>query len=160
MVVLSNAFPTGVPDALCDIYFDLVFKGDVSDDWVTKWNAAYASMFEPALEAAMKTYGTPPDSSTPALPDAAYEGTYANDYLGNAVVVAEGGGLKLKLGPGGEKSFPLKHFNRDLFIYFPEAESPNMPYAVTFEIGPDKKASQVNIEDLNDDGQGVLTRAE
>ncbi|HSD93252.1 MAG TPA: serine hydrolase [Methyloceanibacter sp.] len=160
MVVLSNAFPTGVPDALCDIYFDLVFKGDVTDDWVTKWNAAYASMFEPALEAAEKTYGTPPESLKPALPDAAYVGTYANDYLGNAVVVAEGGELKLKLGPNGEKSFPLKHFDRDLFIYFPEAESPNMPYAVTFEIGPGQKASQVTIEDLNDDGQGVLTRAE
>lgn len=160
MVVLSNAFPTGVPDALCDVYFDLVFHGEVTDDWVTKWNAAYASMFEPAREAAKKLYGTPPDSPSPALPDAAYAGTYANDYLGEAVVVAEGGGLKLKLGPNGEKSFPLKHFDRDLFIYFPEAETPDMPYAVTFEIGPGRKASQVTLEDLNDNGQGVLARTE
>ncbi len=29
-----------------------------------------------------------------------------------------------------------------------------MPFAVTFQIGPDQKASQVTIEDLNDDGQG------
>jgi CubicO group peptidase (beta-lactamase class C family) len=160
VVILSNAFPTGVPEAVCDIYFDLVFKGAVTEDWVAKWNALYDSMFGPAVEAAKKTYGTPPASSTPALPSAAYEGTYANDYLGNAVVAAEDGKLRLKLGPDGEKSFPLTHFDRDLFVYYPEAELPDMPYAVTFEIGADQKASQVTIEDLNDDGQGVLARVE
>ena len=35
-----------------------------------------------------------------------------------------------------------------------------MPYSVTFGIGPDQKASQVTIEDLNDDGQGVLGRVQ
>jgi hypothetical protein len=30
---------------------------------------------------------------------------------------------------------------------------------VTFQIGPDQKANQMTIEDFNDDGQGVLTRA-
>jgi hypothetical protein len=35
-----------------------------------------------------------------------------------------------------------------------------MPYAVTFEIGPGRKASQVTLEDLNDNGQGVLARTE
>jgi hypothetical protein len=35
-----------------------------------------------------------------------------------------------------------------------------MPFAVTFQIGPDQKASQVTIEDLNDDGQGMLARVE
>jgi CubicO group peptidase (beta-lactamase class C family) len=160
VVVLSNAFPTGVPDALCDIYFDLVFKGAVIDDWVTKWNAVYGSLFGPAVEAAKKIYGTPPASPSPALPTTAYEGMYANDYLGKAEVVASDGGLRLKLGPNGEKSFPLKHFDRDLFIYFPEEETPDLPFAVTFEVGPDQKASQVTIEDLNDNGQGVLVRAE
>ena len=40
----------------------------------------------------------------------------------------------------------------------PELE--HMPYSVTFGIGPDQKASQVTIEDLNDDGQGVLGRVQ
>ncbi len=64
----------------------------------------------------------------------------------------------MRLGPNGEKSFPLKHFDRDLFIYFPAAETPDAPYAVSFEIGADQTASQLTIEDLNDDGQGVLAR--
>jgi len=33
-----------------------------------------------------------------------------------------------------------------------------MPETFAVEIGPDQKASQVTIEDLNDDGQGVLAR--
>jgi hypothetical protein len=66
--------------------------------------------------------------------------------------------LVLKLGPNGAKSRPLTHFDRDLFIYYPTPEMPEMPFAVTFQIGPDQKASQVTIEDLNDDGQGVLAR--
>jgi hypothetical protein len=56
------------------------------------------------------------------------------------------------------KSFPLTFFDRDLFTYSPLAETPDIPFAVTFEIGPDRKASQVTIEDLNDNGQGVLAR--
>jgi len=36
---------------------------------------------------------------------------------------------------------------------------PDLPAAVTFMIGPDRKASTVTIADLNDNGQGVLARA-
>jgi CubicO group peptidase (beta-lactamase class C family) len=160
IVVLANAFPTGVPEGLADTFFDLVFKGAPADDWTSQWNAIFASMFEPAIEAAKKVYGTKPPAPAPALPLAAYIGTYANDYLGNAVVVEEDGGLVLKLGPNGSFSKKLEHFDRDLFIYYPTAEMPEMPFAVTFQIGPDQKASEVTIEDLNDDGQGVLARVQ
>jgi len=160
IVVLSNAFPTGVPDALADSLFDLVFTGEVTRDWVTPWNAIYASIIEPAVEAAKSTYGTPPASSSPALPLTAYAGTYQNDYLGSATVAAGDSTLTLKLGPRGAKSYPLTHFDRDLFVYFPDAETPDVPSAVTFQIGPDRKASQVTIGNLNDNGQGVLARVE
>lgn len=68
--------------------------------------------------------------------------------------------LALKLGPNGAHSRKPKHFDRDLFVYFPDEETPDMPFAVTFQIGPDQKASRVTIEDLNDDGQGVLARVQ
>jgi len=159
IVVLSNAYPTGVPDALADSFLDLVFTGSVTRDWVTEWKAIYASLLEPGIKTA-KVYGTPPASPAPALPLAAYVGAYSNEYLGTAVVVEDHDGLALKLGPNGIKSYALKHFDRDLFTFFPEAETPNVPSAVTFQIGPEQKASQVTIEDLNDDGQGVLARVE
>jgi CubicO group peptidase (beta-lactamase class C family) len=160
IVVLSNAFPTGVPDALADSFFDLVFIGSVTRDWVSPWNALYASITGPAIQAAKSAYGTPPTSSSPALPLTTYVGTYRNEYLGTATIVEENNALTLRLGPGGIKRYSLKHFDRDLFTYFPDKETPDVPSAVTFQIGPDQKASQVTIENLNDDGQGVLGRVE
>jgi CubicO group peptidase (beta-lactamase class C family) len=158
IVVLSNAFPAGVPEGLADTFFDLVFTGAPTSDWVSQWNAIFASLFGPAIEAAKKLYGTPPATPAPALPLSAYVGDYANDYVGRVSVVASGGTLKLRMGPDEKARFELKHFDRDLFTYSPAEEMPDMPFAVTFEIGPDQKASQVTIEDINDDGQGVLTR--
>ncbi len=76
------------------------------------------------------------------------------------MVAEANGSLVLKLGPDGAKSAALTHFDRDVFIYYPTPEMPDMPYSVTFGIGPDQKASQVTIEDLNDDGQGVLGRVQ
>jgi hypothetical protein len=78
--------------------------------------------------------------------------------LGDAVVAQENGLLVLKLAPNGAKSRPLTHFDRDRFIYYPTPETPEMPFAVTFQIGPDQKAREVTIKDLNDDGQRVLAR--
>jgi CubicO group peptidase (beta-lactamase class C family) len=38
IVVLANAFPTGVPEGLADTFFDLVFKGAPTGDWTSQWN--------------------------------------------------------------------------------------------------------------------------
>jgi CubicO group peptidase (beta-lactamase class C family) len=158
IAVLSNAFPTGVPDGLADTFFDLVLTGKPTRDWVADWNNIYGQLFGPAIEAAVKRYGTPPAAPLPALPLSAYAGTYANPYIGEAVVAEKDGGLEIRLGPDGKAAFPLSHFDRDLFTYRPSAEMPTMPFAVSFAIGPDQKASQVTIEDLNELGLGVLTR--
>ena len=158
IVVLSNAFPTGVPDALASSFFDFVFTGSLTRDWVSDWNKIYTSLFGPAIEQAKKLYGTPPASAAPALPLSAYAGTYSNAYVGTAVIAEDNGSLMLKLGPDGTRSYALKHFDRDLFTYIPAKEMPDLPSAVTFQIGPDQKASQVTIENLNSDGQGILVR--
>jgi len=160
IVVLSNAFPTGVPDALASSFFDLVFTGTLTRDWVPPWNGVYESIMGSAIEAAKAAYGKPPAAASPALPATAYAGTYRNDYLGTATIVANKGSLTLKLGPKGIKAYKLEHFDRDLFTYFPDAEAPDIPSGVTFQIGPDQKASQIMIENLNDDGQGALNRVE
>lgn len=158
IVVLANAFPTGAPEAVADTFFDFVFNGAPSRDWLSEWNKLYAALFRPATEAAKSTFGTPPASPSPALPMSAYVGEYGNDYIGRATVAEEAGGLIVKLGPNGEKSLPLKHFDRDLFVYYPSEEMPDVPSAVSFEIGPDEHAAKVTFDDLNDEGLGVLTR--
>jgi CubicO group peptidase (beta-lactamase class C family) len=158
IVVLCNAFPTGVPEGIADSFFDLVFDGSVSRDWVSAWDAAFASLFGPAMAAARATWAAPPEPATPALPDAAYLGTYANAYAGEAVVAAEAGGLVLKLGPGGETVFPLIHFDRDTFLYDADAEMPGFHSAARFAVGPDGKATALTAESLDSNGLGTFTR--
>jgi hypothetical protein len=72
------------------------------------------------------------------------------------VVSEADGGLEIRLGPDGKAAFPLSHFDRDLFTYRPTPEMPTVPVAVSFTIGPDEKATQVTLEDLNE--LGPLTR--
>jgi CubicO group peptidase (beta-lactamase class C family) len=159
IVVLCNAFPTGVPEGLTDTFFDLVMTGQSTRDWVPPWNAAFDQLFTPAITEAVKRYGTPPAAPLPALPLSAYAGTYANPYIGEAVVDEKDGALQIRLGPEGKLALPLSHFDRDIFTYRPYPEMPTMPFAVTFEIGSERKATAVKIEDLNELGLGVLERA-
>ena len=156
IVVLSNAFPTGVPEGIAKTFFDLVFVGSPTRDWVAYANeifdAGYKEMMKPSL-----AYATLPASPAPALPVSAYLGDYRNDYVGDAKVTESGGSLYLHLGPAG-KRFLLAHFNRDVFVYTPMAEAPKARVGVSFLIGPHSKASEVTVEDLNEYGLGRLTR--
>ncbi|MBO0737131.1 MAG: serine hydrolase [Alphaproteobacteria bacterium] len=157
IVVLANAFPTGVPEGLADSFADLAFDGRVSRDWTASWNALFEGMFAPAAAAAKAKYA-PPGAPAPGLSDAAYVGRYANAYVGVAQVAAENGGLVLRVGPGGKRTYPLLHFDRDTFLCFATPEAPDWPSAVQFSIGPDGKASRVTIESLNGIGLGALDR--
>ena len=158
IVVLANAFPTGAPEAAADTFFDLVFKGGPTRDWLTSWNTAYESLFGPAIAAAKSTYGTQPTLPSPAMALSAYTGAYENAYLGEALVTEQDGALLLRLGPSGAKAYRLAHYDRDLFLCHPFDETPDLPSAVSFRIGPDGKAGQMTIEHLDELGLGTLAR--
>ncbi|HEY5798502.1 MAG TPA: serine hydrolase [Bosea sp. (in: a-proteobacteria)] len=160
ILVLANAFPSGVPEGLADSFADLAFKGDVEKDWTSAWNAIYGGLFGPAIEAAKATYGTKRSPATAALPAAAYAGAYANDYVGPATVSANGDALTLKVGPGGKTVYPMTHFDRDLFLIYPDPEMADTPSPVTFAIGSDGKAAAITIANLNGNGLGVLPRSD
>jgi hypothetical protein len=76
-------------------------------------------------------------------------GTYTNDYVGGIEVVEVNGGLTLLLGPQ-KQAFPLTHYDRDVFLYYPSPESPNVPGVANFTVGADQQATQVVIEGLNE----------
>lgn len=156
VVILSNAFPTGVPEGIARTFFDLVFKDGPTRDWVALANgifdAGYKDMMKPSL-----AYETPPVAPAAALPASAYAGDYGNHYVGDAKIVETDGTLALHLGPAG-KRFALTHFNRDVFVYNPMAEAPRARVGVNFLIGPDCRAVEVTIEDLNAYEMGRLTR--
>ncbi len=72
-------------------------------------------------------------------------GTYTNDYVGGIEVVEENGGLTLLLGPQ-QQAFPLRHYDRDVFLYYPVPQSPDVPGVANFTVGADQQATQVVIE--------------
>lgn len=156
IAVLTNAFPSGVPEGIAATFFDLVFKGQATRDFVAPANQAFEAFYKEMMKPSL-AYATLPASRAAALPVAAYLGDYANDYVGNARVVDSGGSLYLELGPAGRR-FPLTPFNRDVFVYSPMQEAPKARMGVSFLIGPDGKAAQVTIEDLDEYGLGVLKR--
>jgi hypothetical protein len=92
------------------------------------------------------------------LPLDAYAGRYANDYVGDAVVSLRDGALTLAVGPGGTRAYALHHFDRDLFLYYPDSETPDKPSAARFAIGPDGRAAAVQMESLDELGLGTLKR--
>ncbi len=158
VVVLSNAFPTGAPEGLSDRFADLVFDGTSGKDWVKAWDHAYEGLFGPAEAAAMAAYASTPAPPTPALRSDAYVGRYANAYAGDALVANENGALVLKLGPNGARSYPMRHFDRDIFLTFPDAETPQRPSSVRFLVGSSGKASAMTVEQLDANGLGTWRR--
>lgn len=158
IVILTNAFPTGVPEGLSDSFADLVFEGSVEKDWIKAWDGIYNGMFGPVVEAAKATYATPPSPARSAAPASAYAGRYTNDFIGDAVVASAGDSLVLKVGPAGARSYSLTHFDGDLFLTFPDAETPDRPTGVSFVVGANGKASAMTIGFLDDNHLGTLRR--
>jgi CubicO group peptidase (beta-lactamase class C family) len=156
IAVLSNAGPTGIPEGMTESFFDLLLKGEITKDWIKLAN----QMFDEDVKNSYgysTDYAKPPTPVTPALPNAAYAGAYTNPYFGDIDIAPHQGALALRLGPQ-KTSFPLRHYDRDVFIYQPVGEAAGGLSGVTFLVGPDQKAAQVVIENLNIHGQGAFAR--
>jgi CubicO group peptidase (beta-lactamase class C family) len=157
VVVLTNASPIGVPEAISKSFYDLVLNGKIERDWFALYRQIFAAALKPDYGTSID-YANPPKQPSPALPAEAYAGTYNHDLFGEMEIVEKDGGLALQLGPK-KDAFPLQHFDRDLFTYQPVGENAYGLSAVTFSVGADGKADSVNIENLNINGQGTFARA-
>ncbi|MGE3804073.1 MAG: serine hydrolase, partial [Gemmataceae bacterium] len=156
IVVLSNAAPTAIPEALCFTFFDLVLDGKPSRDWL----ALLTPVLEKTLAPEYHTdYTKKPSSPTPALGLDAYVGTYVNDYFGKLEIAVVKKKLQMRVGPA-PLEFSLRHHDRDLFLYQPTGENAGGPAGVTFTIGADGRARQVLVENLNIHGLGTFKRQE
>lgn len=156
IVVLTNAAPRGVPEAVALSFLDLALRGSLERDYVTLLAPVFAEMDTPPYGTTVD-YRSPPASPTPALALVAYAGVYANDYFGEIGVVLGGDGLILTLGPK-KTPFAMRHWNRDTFLYQPTGENAYGLSGVTFQVGTDGRASSVLIENLNIRGEGTFTR--
>jgi hypothetical protein len=102
-------------------------------------------------------YSKPALPASPALKNEAYVGTYTNEYFGDIAIIEKDRLLAIVEGPQ-NKTFPMKHYDRDTFTYETEGENAMGASGITFAIGANGKALQVLVENLNVRGMGTFLR--
>ncbi|MGH3583065.1 MAG: serine hydrolase, partial [Mycobacterium sp.] len=113
IVALTNATPSGVPEALTAEFADLVQFGEVREDWYGLYHPALSALSDPVGSLVGKQ---PPAQPAPAQPLSAYTGNYRNEYWGPAVVAEKDGKLTLTLGPRGN-TVELNHWDGNVFTF-------------------------------------------
>jgi CubicO group peptidase (beta-lactamase class C family) len=158
IVVLTNAYPVGIAEAMATTFLETALYGKPTQDWF----AFYKQLFSnPAMIGLGRgfDYSKTPKSPTPALENSAYVGRYTNDYFGDISIVEKDGGLAIVQGTK-HKAFLMKHWAHDTFTYETEGENAVGTSGITFIIGPDGKANHVVVGNLNVHGEGTFKRAE
>jgi len=156
IVVLTNAAPTGVAEALAAQFLDIAINGKTTQEWLKIYKGLFAQM-EAEEAAGQAAYQKAPANPMPAAPEAAYVGSYRNDLFGEIEVAEKDGGLVLIAGPR-RMTFAMTHFDRDAFTYVTEGESAVGKAGILFALGPDGKARSVTVTNLDLDGQGTFVR--
>jgi CubicO group peptidase (beta-lactamase class C family) len=153
IVVLTNAFPTGIPEAVTEGFIDILIKGEPSEDYLAFHERNFAAMVD------RPDYVAPAEPS-PAMAATAYAGRYVNDYYGDADVVTEGDRLTLLLGPD-RRPFALSHFDRDAFLFdfIGLGDEGQREALVAFSSANGTRADALTIDFLDANGQGTFTRA-
>jgi hypothetical protein len=156
IVVLTNAAPTGAPEALAAEFMDLVQFGKIERDWYPPYNAMM-SAFNAPVGSLVGKQG--PEKRAPAVDLAAYAGSYANDFFGPAQVIRRGDDLVLKLGPEGLE-YPLRHWDGNAFIFRPSSENATdgSISLATFKQAAKGRFRELTIEYLDGDGLGTFRR--
>jgi hypothetical protein len=156
VVILTNACPVGVAEGIASTFTDVALYGKATRDWLALFKQVYS---DPATVGVYlgADYSKPPASPAPTLANSAYFGTYTNDFFGDIQIIEGGGGLAIIEGPH-KLTFPLKHYDRDVFTYKTEGENAVGESGVTFTIGADGKAATVVVENLNVRGEGTFNR--
>ncbi|MEK6246851.1 MAG: serine hydrolase [Planctomycetales bacterium] len=158
VIVLTNAAPLGIPEALTSVFIDDVLYGKPTQDWLGIFKKIFAQM-EAADKAELGDFSNPPSSPSPAEKKSAYLGSYQNDFFGKIHISEQNGNLVLAAGPDQQRQqFQLKHWDRDTFTFQPTGEFAVGTAGVTFTLGPDNLAQSVLLENLNVHGEGTFQK--
>jgi CubicO group peptidase (beta-lactamase class C family) len=157
IVILTNGSAAGAAETLGMEFADLVQYGKVTRDWF----AAYGALFVPMNTPFGTRVGKPaPANPAPALDLAAYAGTYANDYYGDAVIVRQRDSLMLKIGPA-PTEFNFTHLDGNVFTFTPHSEnaSEGSISTATFAADSSGKVTALKIELFDQAGIGTFKRS-
>lgn len=154
IVILTNGFPIGLPEAMAEVFLDLVFFGAPTVDWFALYKAEFEKILYPRVN---PDYRIPPLGATPPRAFADYAGTYQNAYYGAVSVVSGAdGGLVLLMGPA-RRAFPLGHYSGDTFWLMPPGEFGVVPAAATFTF-PASGSPRLAIPKFSSSDHGALVR--
>src|SRR6184192_2446120 len=94
VVVLTNAYPIGIAEALGTTFVDTALYGKPTQDWFAIFKKAFS---DPAAVGTTLgfDYSKPPTSPAPALKNSAYVGHYTSDYFGEISIIERDGGLAI-----------------------------------------------------------------
>ena len=149
IVALTNATPSGVPEALTAEFADLVQFGEVREDWYKLYSDIFKQMEQPTGSLVGQK---PPANPAPATPLASFLGTYNNDYWGPARVTEKDGKLQLALGT--KLDVPLDHWDGNVFSYswVSENSPPGTISKATFD------GNKLTLEYYDAFGRGTFTK--
>jgi hypothetical protein len=149
IVALTNATPSGVPEALNAQFADLVQFGEVREDWYSLYQGLLAPLEKPVGSLVGQK---PPANPAPSEPRSSYIGTYNNDYWGPARVSEKDGNLQLELGT--KLAVPLINWDGSVFTYewVSENSPPGSIGKATFD------GDKLTLEYYDDMGKGTFTR--
>ena len=146
IVILTNGFPVGLPEAMNETFFDLVFIGKPRKDWYAEYSRDFMQALYPHANI---DYSQPPPHAAPARTLGDYLGSYHNDYFGDLEIVVEQQQLAMRMGPARRK-FALGHYSGDTFWYVPPGEFGVVPSPVTFTFAGSE--ARIAIGKRQDDG--------
>lgn len=150
IVVLTNASPSGVPEAVVAAFTDLLQVGHVTRDWAAMFEDLFAPMMAPtgSLVGESKV-----DNPAPQQAIGTYTGTYQNAFYGPLQVVEDHGALAFKLGPR-PTWYRLWHRDGNVFTFMLNNENapPGTISKACFSDG------KVVLEYFNDEKLGTFVR--
>ncbi len=155
IVVLTNGFPIGVPEAITQMFYDRVEFGKDQRDWLAFYGHAFDAM---SAQLRGKLVGkTPPANAAAARSNDAYVGTYASDLYGPATISASSKGLNLTIGPK-HMVFPLRHWSGDTFVFRPGGGGFRAVSKLEFIPASSDHPAKLTIEWLNESGLGTFIK--
>ena len=162
ILVLTNAWPNSLPDAIPKAFFEIVDGGEPSADWVGLFESQMAAGIDAVRALAPFPKGDPPAGDPPLAPDA-YTGSYTNLLYGEITVREEDDQLFLEFGPLPSR-LDLTHWTRDVFTYGlpPSGEAVLGRLGVEFLVGPLGTATAMSfgLPTVGPDGTAMFTRVE
>lgn len=153
IVVLTNAVPQGVPEAISAEFVDIVRYGRSTQE---SWLDVIRPYFEEEPTADQEKYSTPATQPEPARSLRAYVGHYENAAFGRLTVSLRGGRLSLTVGPDREQH-ALTHYSGDDFFFETTGEDASGLSGAVFR-GTASRVASVTVNAWNHEGLGTFTR--